>query len=433
MHPGYMVIGDTELINASRVGTYVQNFMPSHRIKGCNTCLNTREALSYSGTLTYPGNFYPGTYPSPNDPSALEYVDPATDFAPWYQPERPATADFYGLYPLSIQGLDDSTHKMTPLELASGGASIPKGIHGPREIRVVAIAYAGSEIGMAEGLAWLRDTLDTDRCATQAECAGRPMTFYEYCPGETEGGTLSQRVFDASRVMYRVEAEEGPLVIRRWKRPSGHIAKIEFTLVAGVPWRFTLPRDVGQLTGPTANQVPHVVYPTGGDTVPPVLDPLFGQVQLPPTAPSLQAAAAAPPANWFRYSQEISADFTRRAGAGMARVRITSPEVRRLLRLRFYANPLGRPVSAISGSRWDGEFIVTYMPDNSEIIIDGALKRAEIYSQGGVTSATHLLIGSDGRPFEWPDLNCEVPYVLHVDSPVQLGTTVVSLEMSTRE
>lgn len=431
-HPGYMVLGDTELLNGARTQAYTRSFIPDSGVKGCTVCYKTRQSAALSSRKTYPGSFYPGLFPSGNLPGADDYIDPVTDSASWWQPERPDTADFYGIYPIKIEGMEDSTHTTDPLELTEGGAIIPPGYHAPREIRVTGMMYAKTEPAMAEGWAWLRDVMDTHRCESGVECAGRQMVFYEYCPSEGEG-ELAQRVADASRVMYRVEPLEGPILKKEWRRPTYYAAKIEFTLIAGVPWRYTLPLEVGALSGPTTNQVAHVAYPIDEETIYPVLDPTYAQVSVPPLPPVLEPAAAPVPGSWYRYSQEIGTEYTRRPGSGMARVRVTTDSVRRLLRMRFYGNEREDPLADVDGPGWDGEFIVTYMPANSELIIDGALQRAQIYANGIVTPATHLLIGSDGRPFQWPELRCEIPYVMHVDSPVQLDSTVVSLEMSARE
>lgn len=443
MYNGFLELGGVELLNAPRVQSYVRRFMPQVQLKGCHTCNYFRYALLSGalGDVPYPGSIYPGaTYPNgtlsnPDD----SYLDPATDFAPWYQPERPASEDFLGFFPIDVQGMDNSTHTVTPIELVGDGANIPPGRHRSREIRVRAMAISLTDEGLEEGLTWLRGALDsTSNCAGQGiECAGQQMRFFTYCPGHDDISQVSARAQDAARLMYRVEALEGPLVEPR-ASGVGSMALIEFTLVAGVPWWFTYTTEVGKVTGNTSNQVPHVDLPPLLDTYDDlIIDPTYGNLSKPPRPPLMEPAGVTPPSNWYHYTFETTPEYTQRWGRGMIRLRVTSgSSARRMIRVRFYSNPDGRSETELRGRGWDGEFLISYLPANSELILDSALETAVIGlldGSGKTSPAGHLVHGSDGRPFQWPALLCDTPYTIQIDSQVQLGNATVAFELATRE
>lgn len=443
MYQGFLELGGLELISAPRTHSYVQRHLPGVRLRGCHTCDYFRYALLAGGLgdvpypgAAYPGSSYPnGTLTNPDD----SYLDPATDFAPWYQPARPASADFFGFYPLDVQGMDNSTHETWATELVGNGGFVPPGRHRSREIRVVTVAIAASQEGMEEGLAWLRAALDSTTSCNDGsvECAGQQMRFFTYCPGDEDISKVAGRARDAARLMYRVEALEGPIVTPQ-RSATAVMARVEFTLVAGVPWWFTYAQEVERLTGNTSKQVDHVAYPPDLDTFSSLIDdPLYGTISRPPRPPLVIPEAINPPARWYRYTSSLTPEHTQRWGRGMVRLRVLSgSSERRMLRVRMYPNLRGEAPDNVDGRDWEGEFLISWMPANSELILDSALETARLglLSEAGTsTPAGHLVHGSDGRPFQWPSLACDVPYVIHVDSRTQLGNASVIFEMATRE
>ncbi len=88
----------------------------------------------------------------------------------------------------------------------------------------------------------------------------------------------------------------------------------------------------------------------------------------------------------------------------------------RQLRVRFYNNPQGVPVESLEPCAFDGEFIVSYLPVNSTMSIDGIGQTITVAGDdGGVQQAAHLLYGSGGGPVVWPALTCGDQYDVVVD------------------
>lgn len=91
--------------------------------------------------------------------------------------------------------------------------------------------------------------------------------------------------------------------------------------------------------------------------------------------------------------------------------------------------------SVIDPYSYCGEFILSYLPADAELVVDGALARSWA-SVGGAPSipASNLLYGTDGTPIVWPQLTCGIPYLLTVDVPVGTGDELLlSLALTRRE
>ena len=89
-----------------------------------------------------------------------EYVSPVHDEAPWFAPYAPASGEFLGLYPLALDGFDDSTTSASVTETTTSGGIPGRRRAKSRSLRVSALAVATSDRGLSYGLSWLRDALD---------------------------------------------------------------------------------------------------------------------------------------------------------------------------------------------------------------------------------------------------------------------------------
>lgn len=99
------------------------------------------------------------------------------------------------------------------------------------------------------------------------------------------------------------------------------------------------------------------------------------------------------------------------------------------LRIRVYENPDGRPAEQVDTSRWISEQIVSYIPKNTVLTIDGALQRAYASVAGGASvSADSLLYGSKGAPPTWPVLSCGMGYTISADLPIDVPQLDATLE-----
>lgn len=159
-YQGYMALsnedGETiELVNAARVKAYTDNLAPSIGLRGCDDCEGLDEALSET------------------------YTNPVTDNAPWYDPTDPATGDFYGVYPLAFEGIDDSTRSIETAELTGDGSVVVNSRFTGKDIRVSGVAFAKDEAALYAGVSWMDNALNGTE---EGRCFGDRLNLYSSCP-----------------------------------------------------------------------------------------------------------------------------------------------------------------------------------------------------------------------------------------------------------
>lgn len=157
---GYMALandeGETlELVNAARVKAYTDNLAPSIGLRGCDDCEGLPAALGE------------------------DYTTPTEDFAPWYDPTDPATADFYGVYPLGFEGIDDSTRSIESAELTGDGSVVVGSRFAGKDIRVTGMAFAKDEAALYAGVSWLNSALNGTE---EGRCFGDRLNIFSSCP-----------------------------------------------------------------------------------------------------------------------------------------------------------------------------------------------------------------------------------------------------------
>lgn len=157
---GYMALandeGETlELVNAARVKAYTDNLAPSIGLRGCDDCEGLPAALGEG------------------------YTTPVEDFAPWYDPTDPATADFYGIYPLGFEGIDDSTRSIESAELTGDGSVVVGSRFTGQDIRVTGMAFAKDEAALYAGVSWLNSALNGTE---EGRCFGDRLNIFSSCP-----------------------------------------------------------------------------------------------------------------------------------------------------------------------------------------------------------------------------------------------------------
>lgn len=159
-YQGYMALADDagvtiELVNAARVKAYTDNLAPSLGLRGCDDCEGLDEALGET------------------------YTTPEGDNAPWFDPTDPATADFYGVYPLAFDGIDDSTRTIESAELSGDGSVVVGSRYTGKDIRVSGMAFAKDEAGLYAGMSWLDSALNGTE---EGRCFGDRLNLYSSCP-----------------------------------------------------------------------------------------------------------------------------------------------------------------------------------------------------------------------------------------------------------
>lgn len=155
--------------------------------------------------------------------------------------------------------------------------------------------------------------------------------------------------------------------------------------------------------------------------VDPLADPDCPPVPLPPSLPTVDTACIDEVGMWRRYFVSIPGDQVRLWTSTLPTLVLTTgANAERQIRVRLYPNPDNLPVEQVDTDDWEAETIVTYVPPNTELTIDGVAQRAWAVVDGGDTiAADRLLYGTGGTPPTWPILRCGVGYLITLDTPLE--------------
>lgn len=106
----------------------------------------------------------------------VTYTDPATDDAPWYDPDHPESEEFLGMHATVIRLTAGMSRAVTPTGFL--GSTIGQLRKGHRVLQVEAVMFATTPAGMQWGERWLNQAL--------AQCAAGQASVVTDC-ADTEG------------------------------------------------------------------------------------------------------------------------------------------------------------------------------------------------------------------------------------------------------
>lgn len=437
MWDGYLDLAGTEIINTSRATTYAQNAgLPV----ACTECDTLHLALG-------------------DEP----YDAPNTDEAPWYDPSRAESGQFFGVMGMSVAGVSASTYTRTPVPLVGDGAAVGSFRRAHREMAFTVSLIARGDRGLSYGIEWLASALQGAACGPVGQCDGAQACMFVACPTESPGpltciGTPGAEVIDPDddledlgnaelRHFFDVALLEGPTLGQvRYLSGDFRWADATFTLVAGKPWIFhepvqTLTDWVPLGTQPIIGPVdPDAVYDECEVPVPCLDDPTCPTPPMPPRPPippdpCYEGGAAlfrralieidpiAPP-DWLEMVPVIE-------------VSTGASEMRRLI-VRFWTNNANRPCSMLDDP-CDAclDLSLNYLPLGALLTIDGRIQRATVgCPQGdeGFVQTTPYIFGRAGRTFTWPVFACPTGVCVEVLSlaSATAGNAQVRVQMVPR-
>lgn len=174
-----------------------------------------------------------------------------------------------------------------------------------------------------------------------------------------------------------------------------------------------------------------------GSEVDPLLDPDCPPAPEPPRAPQIEDSCIIDVGTWRRYWEQIPASEIAAWNTMLPTMFIRSGvQPTRQVRIRIYENPSGASPSSFNASNWVSEQILSYVPPNTEIELNGIDQRVWAYIDGesAPRPADKLLYGSNGEPATWPELGCGQGYLLSFDVPLDapVGNVSVELELTRR-
>ena len=380
----YITLGWGEFINPSRTAAYLKRFHPQLEFKGTS--------------IPDIGSFFHGS----------AYQTPPSDPAPWYDSANEDSRDFYGGIPSDIKGLRDSTQTVAVTELMGDGAVPGLRRNASREIRIQMTIFGRTERAVHYGIDWYVAALSGGYC---------PTVDVQYCQGETlefmHIVNNAEAMRRGARRIYDVKTLQGVKVVDTINFRSVKAKVIEFILIAGNPFIYLTGHesmtmiDEGDFST-TRSEVKCNPESQAYDQL--VTDPAQGSLLRPPRPPMVSPVQM--PSSWRTAERTMPwSELRGQPGQLVFGVMVQTDTVRRLLRLRLYR--MGDTASC----NYRGEFLITYMPANSSLYIDGISKQIHLTQGGDTVPAGNLVIGSDGRPATWPEVDCRNSVIVRADYP----------------
>jgi hypothetical protein len=426
---GYLALDGNEIGNIERFTAYVQDrswFRPTYRSDG----------LGYALSQTY--------------------TDPATDAAPWWDPDVASSADFWGFCPVDITGLEDGSSEISTVESTSAGG-IPGLVRlATKEVNVSGIMAGASEAAVEYGLIWLRRALLAGLCSpldARKQALGTDLTYFGYEPISSADALIAevsaQQSLNASQRTFRkVGISVSPRVMSQRSLACGdQITQVQFTLRIGDPYVYSnLTRVLTGLfdvpvwgTEVTEGSIATGTFDEavcGDPSWAPLYDPECSMVITPPAAPNIPLACWTPPAEDSTHNRTtvtIPAQNFDKFTEAMPTITIQNDVGNiRDLRIRLYPDPDGLLDINASPCGFISDMVLTFMPVGT-LVIDASREQVHITTEGGHTRrADSLLVGTDLRPIEWPVLDCGVQYLMTVDTLGSDAPVPMHLDLTAR-
>lgn len=430
---GYFTYAGQEFINAQRTQAYAEH-AGAGWLKGCYE----------QGDLgTMLGERYRST---------------SLDPAPWTDPDAPESYGFYGVYPLGVTGIEDSTRVGIVVESTGDGGTVGRVRNATRAVVFNVALVGNSDCANDYGMRWLRRLLLGAACGTQANeaCAGSDLCYLS-CEPQLDwdhGGTLLDALgcLDPyERSLRRVVFNTGPTLTSKQTMTDGSaVWTATMTATAGNPWEFGIETPIVESFSDSVTH-PYVCEPAGlfnlhGPIVDdsscrpvayhPVFDPACPAFIEPPAPPSVPLGCYVAPGNWKRRQFTIPEEFIPLWGEVVPKIEIHAPATKpvRNLRLRFYADVDGDNNINDDICAYCGDIVISYVPAGETLVLDGSDQLVYVESPGGEgrRRADSLVFATDGTPFEWPVLSCGFGYIVAIDTEQTAVLPKVDLSLYAR-
>jgi hypothetical protein len=419
---GYFMFGGTEVINATRTEAYATHY----NVQWFRPIYNE----SYLSWLL-------------GEP---RYTTPLQDDAPWTDPDNLDSYDFYGVYPLEVTGIEDSTNDAQVAESVIDGGYIGRVRKKTRTVVFSAVLTGASECAVEYGMRWLRSVLTGGACFNQSygQCGGAELCYLA-CPPiitDEDGMGPLECYAKVGRTLHDVTTTVGPVVVSKLEMNDGGAAwQVSWTMVAANPAEFGVEKPLIRGFLDPDVDIPYFggILPPGGNfdengnvqsdspcAVPvfrPVYDPLCGLLAAPPEVPSVVPMCFTFPINFLRTSFVIPREEIPLWTTVTPIVSVSTKTAEaRSVRVRFYADMFDTGDPSQDPCNFCGDVVFSYIPPSSTIVLDCADRAVYIDQPGiGRRRADALVTNSKGEPFEWPEFSCGYGYVVTVDMPQQMA------------
>ncbi|QGJ88893.1 minor tail protein [Microbacterium phage Teamocil] len=169
----------------------------------------------------------------------------------------------------------------------------------------------------------------------------------------------------------------------------------------------------------------------------PLLDPNCPPLPVPPSPPSIEDDCIDPIGSWRRRLFVIDAADNPEYLSAVPTVTLqTFGQSESQVRIRWYANPDCLPPLSVDTSDWAFEQIISFIPANTVITLDGVSERVWASVNGGdPIPADSLLYGTNGVPATWPTLSCGGCWLVSLDTDLasNVSNLLPSASLTVRE
>lgn len=409
---GYLQLGQTEIVNTSRTITYARNGVRN----------NTTEIVTDDSWPHLP------VWLGRDEVYQLPELD---NDCPWYDSTESASAEFAGIWPMNIEGLDTTPLDREIIEGATAGGGFGVDRTPPRTVTVEAILIAKTPMGLQYGLGWLGSALRGDNC----DDGGRPrsLQFLAAAPAFDPLATpedVRQLANAEARMLSQVVQTEA-LTIEETFSPWSYenrgatCARVTFELTAGVPWIWRTPTPL--VTGiqpalgiPQAVRFENVgedgVLEACGDDLALLTDPHSAPLATLPRPVSPAASVGLEPLQSRRTRWTLDAGRMPRWAETVPTITVTTgPVEERSIRLQWVEGMAANDTDITCNSV--GEAMIGYLPANSTCTLDAVTGDATVVTADGrALDATPVVTGRWGGPWRAPVLRCAQAYTLVIDT-----------------
>lgn len=372
------------------------------------------------------------------------YVNPADDPAPWYDANEPASAEFFGLYPMDVMGIDDSTRESDVIQSTLNGGLPGRLRYATKTPVFNGTLLASSARGAEYGMRWLsRATAMVPCLPAQPNFLGHTLHYLSSDPSKDPGCAVWAEdppepsadppiLTTFERTLRRFKINVGPRPIAKHDTSDGGAMwNVQMTGSAGVAWQFGAPRQILDdmtLDGgdPYFAGIEGGVYDVTGEVIEdaicpeplwsPIYSPNCPPLASPPAVPTITNICVDVPDTWFRIRASIPAAYIPVWGDAVPIVYLTAgDDPVETMRMRFWAdvNDDGIPVDCADIA----DYVITYIPAGWTMQFDGITETVYVIDPdtGDRQSADNLVSKTDGSPFDWPHLTCGLGYIVTLD------------------
>jgi len=368
---------------------------------------------------------------------------------PWYDPSIPASAEFAGVWPMQVEGLDSTPLDRETIEGAVVGGSFGVDRIPPRVITVEAVLIARSPAGLRHGVEWLGSALRGSNCRDGG--APRRLQFLDSAPATDDRMSAEniQQLGNAESRMVVDVVQTGALEIEEsfgtWAleghQPTG--VRVSFELTAGVPyiWRTPLslaaglkPADGVERTLRFENVDEYGELAACEEQVGTLIDPESTPLARIPRPVSANALVGTKPLVSRRSAWVLEGGRLPLWSETVPSLIVESgAQEERAIRIQWVEG-----IADIDDDvtcRTVGEAMIGYVPANSRLVLDALTGGSSVITENGrELNATPVVSGRWGGPWRPPVFACGNSYTLIIDALVDVSSeTRISIDGYVRQ